>query len=63
VVRPARFELPPFWFVARVAQNLTAFSGVAYERKTPFTPSQLSVTLCVLWLIRYRQAQWVSAPC
>jgi hypothetical protein len=43
VVRPERFELPTFWFVARAAQNLSAFSGVAYEPETPFRPSQLSV--------------------
>jgi hypothetical protein len=31
------------WFEARAAQNLSAFSGVAYEPETLFRPSQLSV--------------------
>jgi hypothetical protein len=30
-------------FVAVAAQNLSAFFGVAYELRTPFRPSQLSV--------------------
>jgi hypothetical protein len=43
MVRPERFELPTFWFVAMAAQNLSAFFGVAYELETHFTPSQLAV--------------------
>jgi hypothetical protein len=43
MARPERFELPTLWFEARAAQNLSAFSGVAYEPETPFRLSQLSV--------------------
>jgi hypothetical protein len=34
---------PTIYFEARAAQNLSAFSGVAYEPETLFRPSQLSV--------------------
>ena len=36
VVRPERFELPAFWFVAERSENLNACSGVAYEPQNAF---------------------------
>jgi hypothetical protein len=36
IVRPERFELPAFSFIAEQGQNLSACSGVAYEPKNTF---------------------------
>jgi hypothetical protein len=33
MVRPERFELPAFWFVALGFENLNALLSVAYGRK------------------------------
>jgi hypothetical protein len=35
-VRPERFELPTFWFVASYGQNSNSLFGVAHELRFTF---------------------------